>query len=154
MAHNKKNVKLTATLPQNLYPSKIPISLLLPAEGCHRCNSTMLQQYSTLSHHFKTWSASHLLFGIQSCHEPLWLSLGFLKPPTALISFVLTASPFMWHLVRSLDPRVSTLENVRRQVHGSILRPVIHLFVQVWEPSSRSGIRLAEKETKGPVAGI
>lgn len=44
------------------------------------------------------------------------------------------------------------LENVRRQVHSSILRPVIHLFFASSRAFSSSGPRLAEKQTKGPVA--
>ena len=46
----------------------------------------------------------------------------------ALSSFVLSASSFMWHLLQSLVPGPSMLENVRWQVHSSILMPLIHLF--------------------------
>lgn len=62
--------------------------------------------------------------------------------------------PFMWHLVRSLDPRVSMLENVRRQVHSSILRPIIHLFLQVRElPPARVSALLRSKQ-KGLSPGL
>lgn len=52
----------------------------------------------------------------------------------SLIGFVL-ATLSVWHLVQSLDPTATVLENVGRQVYAAILRSAILPLLQVWEPS-------------------
>lgn len=87
-------------------------------------------------HHLKT--SSNILRVITGsifvCEKLLRLLVVFLKAPNCFNQLCGHSIPFMWHLVRSLGPRVSTLENVRRQVHSSILRPVIHLFCKFESP--------------------
>lgn len=114
-----------------------------------RCNPAMLRQHveyvmspsiilkpdPQLKRHLSR------MFGVQSClwrtsAAPLW---GVLKVSNCFNQLCAHSIPFVWHLVWSLDPRVSMLENVRRQV-------------QVWEPPPGRVYVLLRKETKGPVA--
>lgn len=151
-------LKATATCsPFNIFIKlKYPSVSSCTAEMSHQCY-ILQQQYATviiskLDTNLERCT-SHI-FEIQCLWKtsvaPLWVS----KAPNCFNQLCAHSILFMWHLVRSLDPTVSRLENVRRQVHSSILRPMIHLLLQVWEPPPGWVYFLLRRKQKGPVGRI